>query len=321
MDQDWRFFSGGCEIAHDFAQRERIDFAGGNVQAYMEEVPIMTGISFYRVDAQGVGRFGMAKEDVPHGGRIILGCMRGGHGTFTMEGHAAQSWRGDGKFYALTPNGRSVSYEISSDPHWQVIAIRLEAEALDGLAQDASFPRIARQALEGRVKDLAGARSLPAPMHRVMQDMFSPPRGGAIERLYLQGKALELLSLQCWAIADTADDEAALTAREMVRLREARARLLADMSNPPGLEELALAVGLTPRRLNRGFRIAFGTTVFDYLRDARLDAARRMLEEGGDMPLKRLAWAVGYSQASNFVTAFRRRFGVSPARYRRDRAQ
>lgn len=318
MYQDWQFFSGECQISHDFSHRERIEFAGGGVRAYMEEIPIVAGVSLYRVDARGNGRFGMAKEDVPSEGRIILGCMRGGHGAYTMDGCATQTWRNDGKFYALTPNGRSVTYDVVAEQFWQVAALRIEAEALDMLAQDTGLPEVARMALEGRVDDLSGARAMTAGMRRLMQDLIDPPLGGGMRRLYMQAKALELLSQQCAAMGGFVNDDT-LSARDMARLREARERLLADLGNPPGLEELAAAVGLTPRRLNKGFRVVFGTTVFDYLREARMDAARRMLEEGGDIPLKRLAWAVGYTQTSNFVTAFRRRFGVSPARYRRGR--
>lgn len=29
MYQDWQFVSGGCQVSHDFARRERIDFTGG----------------------------------------------------------------------------------------------------------------------------------------------------------------------------------------------------------------------------------------------------------------------------------------------------
>lgn len=320
MYQDWQFFSGGCQISHDFAHRERVEFAGGGVKAYMEEIPILAGISLYRVDSRGNGRFGMAKEDVPSEGRIILGCMRGGHGAYTMDGCASQTWRNDGKFYALTPNGRSVAYDVVAEGVWQVTALRIEAEALDMLARDAGLPELARMALEGRVDDLSGARAMTAGMRRLMQDLIDPRPAGGMRRLYMQGKALELLSQQCAAMEGFASDDT-LSARDMARLREARERLLADLGNPPGLEDLAAAVGLTPRRLNKGFRVVFGTTVYDYLREARMDAARQMLEDGGDIPLKRLAWAVGYTQTSNFVTAFRRRFGVSPARYRRGRLE
>lgn len=317
MHRDWQFFSGGCQVDHDFSRRERIDFAGGGVAAYMEEIPVVEGVWLYRIDARGKGRFGLAKDDVPGSGRIILGCMRGGIGAYTLEGSAAQTWRSDGRFYALTPKGRSVSYEIETDTHWQVAALRIEAEALDMLARDDDFPGIARQALEGQVDTINSGRALTSGMRQLMQDLLDPRPAGGLERLYLQGKALELLSLQCGAMGALCADQETIGAREMARLRDARERLLTDLGNPPSLEALAASVGLTPRRLNRGFRIVFGTTVYDYLREARMDEAKRLLECGAEMPLKQLAWAVGYAQTSNFVTAFRRRFGVSPARYRR----
>jgi AraC-like DNA-binding protein len=110
---------------------------------------------------------------------------------------------------------------------------------------------------------------------------------------------------------------AELTLRELNRVREARERLLADIQNPPDLAELARSVGMTPKRLNFGFRQLFGDTAFHYLLEVRMKTAKRMLDDGFEQPLKQVAWLVGYSQVSNFVTAFRRRFGVSPGIYRR----
>jgi AraC-like DNA-binding protein len=76
-------------------------------------------------------------------------------------------------------------------------------------------------------------------------------------------------------------------------------------------------VGLRTKRLNQGFRELYGTTVFDLLLDMRMSAARDMLDQGLEVPLKQLAWALGYRQSSNFISAFRRRYGVSPGAYRK----
>jgi AraC-like DNA-binding protein len=40
------------------------------------------------------------------------------------------------------------------------------------------------------------------------------------------------------------------------------------------------------------------------------------LQGGTPLSLKQLAWELGYGQVTNFVTAFRRRFGVPPGAYR-----
>jgi AraC-like DNA-binding protein len=125
-----------------------------------------------------------------------------------------------------------------------------------------------------------------------------------------------LLALQIDLLAETEESIHGLSSRDLRRVREARERLVADLRDPPSLAELAASVGLNPKRLNLGFRMLFGTTVFDYLLEARLQMARSMLDQGLDLPLKTLAWQLGYNQASNFISAFRRRFGISPGSYR-----
>ena len=48
----------------------------------------------------------------------------------------------------------------------------------------------------------------------------------------------------------------------------------------------------------------------DYLRDCRLEHARGYLLEG--YSVQQAAWMSGYQHATNFSTAFRRRYGFSP---------
>lgn len=67
---------------------------------------------------------------------------------------------------------------------------------------------------------------------------------------------------------------AALSPREREAVAEARRLLVVDMRAPPALGELADAVGLAERRLNAGFRLLFGATVFETLRGERLEHAR-----------------------------------------------
>ena len=130
-------------------------------------------------------------------------------------------------------------------------------------------------------------------------------------RLYLSGKALELLSV----MADGGGEpEAASVAtgrpKEIEQLHEARARLLADLQNPPSVPELAAAVGLNARRLGELFKVHFGTTVYAFLKNARFERARLLLESGG-LSVAQVAYQYGY-QPAHFSTEFRRKFGVPP---------
>ena len=86
------------------------------------------------------------------------------------------------------------------------------------------------------------------------------------------------------------------------------------MRHPPLLGELAIAVGLTEKRLNAGFRLLFGTTVFEALRNERLEHARQALQSER-VSLKDVAFRVGYNHVANFSTAFSARFGATPRQY------
>lgn len=132
-------------------------------------------------------------------------------------------------------------------------------------------------------------------------------------RLYLSGKALELLSV----MADGGEASLAATPaiaagrpREIEQIHDARARLLADLQNPPSVPELALAVGLNARRLGELFKVHFGTTVYAFLKNARFERARLLLEAGG-LSVAQVAYQYGY-QPAHFSTEFKRKFGIPP---------
>jgi AraC-like DNA-binding protein len=58
----------------------------------------------------------------------------------------------------------------------------------------------------------------------------------------------------------------------------------------------------------------FGATVFEVLRNERLEHARQALEEG-TVSLKEVSFRVGYNHVSNFVHAFRARYDAPPRQY------
>ena len=95
--------------------------------------------------------------------------------------------------------------------------------------------------------------------------------------------------------------------------------LLQDMTDPPGLTELAHRVGTNQARLGREFQTHLGMTAFEYLREQRLVRAQELLATT-DLQVQQIADAVGFKRAGNFATAFRLRFGITPRAYRKRHA-
>lgn len=82
-----------------------------------------------------------------------------------------------------------------------------------------------------------------------------------------------------------------------------------------GLKALADVAGVSARQLSRLFRSELGMNPVAYVELARIDIARRLLEESA-VPIKMIAYAAGFGSTTTLRRAFLRRIGVTPAQYR-----
>jgi AraC-like DNA-binding protein len=162
------------------------------------------------------------------------------------------------------------------------------------------------------------AISVGPPVARLVASLFASPLQGPLRDIFVEGVVLQLLAMKTAQAAAHAIPGAP-SETESARLEEARGRLLADMRNPPNAGDLAIAAGMSETALNAGFRALFGGTVFEVLRDERLEHARIAIETT-DRPIKQIAHGVGYGHVTNFINAFTRRYGKPPVRYMRERA-
>ena len=122
-------------------------------------------------------------------------------------------------------------------------------------------------------------------------------------------------------------------AYELFRGRDRRSRLERDgrrrtlveaaklsidqhLERPPTLGHLAEALGCSPFHLSRTFHRESGLPMRRYLDRCRLRTALERLADG-EKDLTGLALDLGYADHSHFSNAFRREFGMSPSRFRR----
>ncbi|WP_353227329.1 helix-turn-helix transcriptional regulator [Novosphingobium sp.] len=91
----------------------------------------------------------------------------------------------------------------------------------------------------------------------------------------------------------------------------------------PSVAELAALCGISVRHLHRQFFALTGATVADYIENARIEQAKRLLYGHGDlikgpikMPIKAIAEACGFAHANSFARAFRRSTGLTPMAFR-----
>ena len=110
------------------------------------------------------------------------------------------------------------------------------------------------------------------------------------------------------------DDTASARHRLYLLGREIVAR---DYRQELTLEIVGAALRCSPRQLQRAFA-QFGAMSFsEYLLAHRMSVAADLLLEQRFITVADVGRLVGYRQSSHFASAFKRRYGLSPARFRK----
>lgn len=233
-------------------------------------------------------------------------------------------------FFSFKPGFGSVNYL----PHWNEgislpmvttlkwIMIHMEPHLLETVvaSNPEQIPAVLYEISTG-AKEKSYCRILPmdASINMVIGQILDCPYQGFLKRLYLESKALELIShsLARQVLPETHKDKPfSLRPQEFERVAYARELVERDLQNPPKLLDLARTVGMPHTKLNYGFREVYGATIFDYLRQIRLKKARILLDQGR-MNVSEVAYAVGYSSLSHFAKSFKDYHGTAPGNYMR----
>ena len=145
--------------------------------------------------------------------------------------------------------------------------------------------------------------------------LFTSTKSDLISRVFKKGTIMELLSLymessmpddnHCPHLRDEADFE---------KIKFAEKILIESIQTPPTIKDLAKKVGTNELKLKEGFKYIYGNTVFGYLSEYKMNMAKTMLDDSG-LRVKEVADRIGYSNASHFITAFKKHFGVTPKQY------
>ncbi len=157
-------------------------------------------------------------------------------------------------------------------------------------------------------------------MRMTVHQILHCPYHDSIKRMYLESKAMELITHQLAQLAgaDSAHKRPAyLHADDIEKIHQAKDILVTNFQHPPTIQQLSHQVGLNDFKLKKGFPQIYGTSIYKYLLDHRFDRARHLLEEGR-MNVSEVARAIGYSKLDHFHRSFKKRFGVTPGVYRRD---
>ncbi len=158
----------------------------------------------------------------------------------------------------------------------------------------------------------------PALVHLISLLALEAQNGGESGRLYcdsLKSAAISRFFSLASHPCEIMLPHAPLPKRSLRRVLD---MLAANYHRDVTLFEMAGESGYSPAHFLRMFRAATGKTPCRYLRDLRLDEARRALIET-DEQLASIAFRVGFSSHSHLTRLFRKQFGSPPSEFRRNK--
>ncbi len=136
---------------------------------------------------------------------------------------------------------------------------------------------------------------------------------GILRQIFLNSAAMEILVLALVSI--TREPQVVPAAMDKTHVEEvykAKEWLLANMSKAPSLTRLSVKMKLSPYKLNNGFKGIYGMGVTEWMLEARMEQAHRMLMDTDEL-VSSIAQASGYTYPQAFTLAFSKYFGYTPA--------
>ncbi|MDF2663853.1 MAG: AraC family transcriptional regulator [Paenibacillus sp.] len=224
-----------------------------------------------------------------------------------------------GKQYAFSPGmcmlqlvrELGVHFEFNGEEPYLMLAIGIPVSTFHRFMEDAAGTRL-----------LDFSSLLGTSVYRNFQESIDPASSVKLSRLMLslQERGTSKLELECRVLELLSSavqsllverKQPSLPGGDREKIERARDIIMARMADPPSLIGLSRMVGLNDYKLKVGFKEMYGTTVYGYLREKRLEQALLLLQQGG-MNVYETSLTVGYSNPSYFAEAFRVKYGVPP---------
>ena len=149
----------------------------------------------------------------------------------------------------------------------------------------------------------------------VLEGMLNHTYGGSQEAIFVsaQTQMLLLYSLNCLADKEPVVISCRFLNNEADREKVARAKevLLQQLGEPITIKQLSRKVAMNECYLKKGFKEMYGTTIFEFYQNQRMDHAKYLLYEKG-LSVTDVSSTLGYSSISHYSTAFKKHTALKP---------
>lgn len=155
-------------------------------------------------------------------------------------------------------------------------------------------------------------------LHKIFNQIEKSHRTGLLQRLFLEGKAYDMLTRQIEQYSDDQHDsnhQNLLKRAEIEAVHKALHYIKNHLDKPLKVSDLCRETGLNPNKLQIGFRILENNTINGFIKAKRLETARTLLLNT-DLSISEVVYKIGLLNRSYFTRIFKEAFGDTPTDFR-----
>ncbi|GGH71094.1 MAG: AraC family transcriptional regulator [Bacteroidetes bacterium] len=276
-----------------------------------ELIRVSEGITLVKIENDGSEPF-VIQRDMPKSVIQFYFALEG-QSTFKF-GPTYQLQLQEGKNFFFYNPEKELPVNITVNPGAKHVFLFLTIDRVHELfVEDAAeLPFLSSENINRKFYD---ERQIASQTIVVLNQLFNTHLSPQAQKLFYKGKVYELLSFYFSAReVDTVSCPFLNDEDNVRKIKLAKEFLMKNMANPPSIKDLAREVGLNEYRLKVGFKEVYGNTVYGYLLDHKMDHSRSLLDSG-KYKVNEVAYALGYTNPSHFITAFKKKFGITPKKY------
>ena len=241
-------------------------------------------------------------------------CLKGSSKFLFNQGSYIFNVENENSILLYNPN-KELPIDLLLDANSQVISILISIKKFHSLFSNES-DQISFLNNDNIENKLYKEKKIGPMIAVILNQMYQQSLNLTMYKLYLRGKVFELMSLyfnkdkemdieQCPFLADD---------NNIKKIKKAKEIIISRMIEPPTLVELAKEVDISLKKLKQGFKQVYGASVFSFLIDYKMQVSKRLLSSG-NYNVNEVALRVGYSTATHFINAFKKKFGTTPKKY------
>jgi len=158
------------------------------------------------------------------------------------------------------------------------------------------------------------AMAITPAMYSILAQIVNNPYSSKMRALFLEAKMMELFLLQIQQNIDHKQHTSfSYGQRDRDRIYETKQIIDQHINEFLTISKLSQLSGMNRRKLMQGFKELFGTTIHVYITEMKMLEARRLLLDE-DKYVNEVADDIGYKNPQHFISAFKKKFGISPGK-------